>query len=859
MKKITNPPSLADRVLRLFLKEELAEEVTGDLLEQFQFDHKRYGAPRARLQYWYQVFNYCRPFAWKKASIGQKINMAMWQHNVKIGWRSLKRNKYISLIHIGGLSLGMAIVLLTGLWIWDEFKFDRFHDHYHETYQVIAHRDFNGNIFTDRNMVFPLANHMVDRVGQLREVCWTTHRQTNLFSKGVESMQLQGHDVGGSYFEMFSWQFIHGNAETAFSQASNLVLTESAATQFFGHSNVVGESLRFNNSDDLMVSAVLRDPPDQSTLSFDYLRPFNFSDPGIQRLQDQWNNYSWMVYFQAFPDADLDEINSGITGIMTEKTENADSDYFGFPMSRWHLYNEFKDGINSGGQIRYVRLFGLVAIIIILIACINFMNLSTARAQDRSREIAVRKTMGSQRSQLAWQFIAEAITFVSVSFVVAIILVIIVLPFFNQFLSKQINIEWSSPTFWILSLLFVLVIGLLAGSYPALYLSSLRPTAIINNIFRKGANQVPRKVLVVLQFVASIGLVSSTIYIYQQIQFVKDRDLGYNTDQLLMIPASGKINEEYQVLRDELLSSSYVAAMTRNRSPVTDIWWKSPAPDWPGREPGNDILFTGQTTGVDYSETFGIDILQGRDFTGTVSDTAAVLLNQAAVEAMRLEDPIGKQINYVGDNYTIIGVTENVVMESPFSTVEPQMIYYSDNYGSYLHVRLNQGVDLQEALAYLEETFATINTGFPFEYQFADEEFNQKFSRESMINKLINILAIVAIFICCLGLVGLVIFALEKRRKELAIRKVLGARISQLLLLVSQEFLLLVGVSFLVAVPLTYFYIQNWLSSFDYRIDISPELFLIPGLLTLVLTLIIVAVIIMVNAHKNPMNALKED
>ena len=854
-----NPPSLADRVLRFFLKEELAEEVTGDLLEQFQFDQRRYGTPGARFHYWYQVFNYCRPFALKKLSIGQKINMAMWQHNVKIGWRSLKKNKYISLIHIGGLSLGMAIVILTGLWIWDEVKYDRFHDHYHETYQVIAHRDFNGNIFTDRNMVFPLANNMVDRVGQLKKVSWTTHRQTNLFSKGVKSIQLQGHDVGGPYFEMFSWQFIHGTAETAFAQASNLVLTESAALQFFGHSNVVGETLKFNNGDDLMVSGVLRDPPSQSTLSFDYLRPFNFSDPGIQRLQDHWNNYGWMVYFQTFPDADLDKINSGITQIMTEKTENAGSDYFGFPMSRWHLYSEFKDGINTGGQIRYVRLFGLVAIIIILIACINFMNLSTARAQDRSREIAVRKTLGSQRAQLARQFIAEAMVLVSVSFVVAIILVIVLLPFFNQFLNKQMGIEWSSPAFWILSLLFILVIGLLAGSYPALYLSSLRPIAIINDIFLRTGNQLPRKVLVVLQFVASIGLVSSTIYIYQQIQFVKDRDLGYNTDQLLMIPASGKINEEYQVLRDELLSSSYVAAMTRNRSPITDIWWKSPAPDWPGREPGSDILFTGQTTGVGYSETFGIDILQGRDFTGSVSDTAAVLLNQAAIDAMQLEDPIGKQINYVGDNYAIIGVTENVVMESPFSSVEPQMIYYSDNYGSYVHVRLNQGVDLENALTYLEETFQSVNPGFPFEYQFADEEFDQKFSRESMLNKLINILAIVAIFICCLGLVGLVIFALEKRRKELAIRTVLGARISQLLLLVSREFLLLVGASFVVAVPLTYFYIQNWLSGFDYRIKIDPELFLIPGMLTLILTLLIVGVSVMANARKNPMNALKED
>ena len=584
-------------------------------------------------------------------------------------------------------------------------------------------------------------------------------------------------------------------------------------------------------------------------------------DPSIfqTRIFRVCNNYSWAVYFQTYPGADLDQINSGITKVMTDKTESFESDYFGFPMSRWHLYNEFKDGINTGGYIRYIRLFGLVALIIILIACINFMNLSTARAQDRSREIAVRKTLGSERSQLAKQFIAEAVILVFASFIVALTLVIFILPVFNQFLDKQLSIEWYNPAIWLVSFAFVIITGLMGGSYPALYLSSLRPSDIFSNISQSGGSNLPRKVLVVCQFVASIALVSATMYIYKQIQFVKDRDLGYNTDQLLMIPASGEINSNYQVLRDEILSSSYVSAMTRNRSPITEIWWKSPAPDWPGRESGNDILFTGQTTGIDYSKTLGIEIIDGRDFNGSVSDSSAVLLNKAAIDAMQLKDPVGKQLNYGGNLFTIIGITENLVMESPFSSVEPQMVYFDDNYGSFLHLRLQEGVNIESALSYLEETFSSINPGFPFEYQFADEEFDQKFSREQMINKLINILAMIAIVICSLGLIGLVIFALEKRRKELAIRKVLGARLSQLLILISREFLMLVGVSFFLAVPITYFFLSRWLAGFDYRIAINPELFLIPGLLTLILTFVIVGFIVFKNSQLNPMHALKED
>ena len=285
MKQLNSPPSVADRFLRFFLKDELAEEVIGDLFEQFQYDYQRQGLLRARLQYWFQVFNYCRPFAVKRVGGRLKLNDAMWKHNFKIGWRSLTRSKYLSLIHIGGLSLGMTIVILTSLWIWDELKYDKFHENYDHIYQVIAHRDFNGNIFTDRNMVFPLANTMSDNVGQIEDVTWTTHQQSNLFSKGEKSMQLSGHDVGGSFFDIFSWKFIHGNAESAFLQPGNVVLTESAAIRIFGKTDVIGEGLTLNNSTDLVVSAILEDVPEQSTMNFDYVRPFNFSDPNIQSLQ----------------------------------------------------------------------------------------------------------------------------------------------------------------------------------------------------------------------------------------------------------------------------------------------------------------------------------------------------------------------------------------------------------------------------------------------------------------------------------------------------------------------------------------------------------------------------------------------
>jgi len=782
----------------------------------------------------------------------------MLKNYFKIAWRNLFRHKGFAASNLLGLTIGMTCSILIFLWVHDELAYDRFHRNHDNIYQVIANRDFKNHVFTDKNMVFPLAKSLNSGYSNIKYAVEMTYPENHIFQYGETRVKKNGYTVSEHFFDVFTWKFLRGDAATAISDPNSIVLTESAAKAFFGKEDPINKILRVDNDVNMKVTGVVADPPDNSTFKFDFVRLFNYS--GMQREMAEWQNSSWNVFVQVAPGSSPALLEKEANEVMRSHNKDKISTYFAFPMNKWRLYSDFKDGKNAGGMIEYVRLFTGIAIIILLIACINFMNLSTARSEKRAKEVGIRKTLGSDRRQLRWQFLFESIILTVIAFIFSMILVLALLPAFNTMVGKQLVVHPRDPVFWIGVTGIIVFTGVVAGSYPAFYLSSFNPVKVLKGTFLAGRKAVlPRRVLVVGQFVISILLISATIIVYRQLQYVKNRDMGYNPDNLIMMPQSDDLGKNYAALKQGLLNTGMIASVTRTLSPVTDIWWKSPSPDWDGRPAGTDIIFCGQSADKDYAQTLGVKMLEGKDFSGMPVDSGSMLLNKAAVDAMQLTNPVGRILRYGNRKYTVIGVTDNIVCESPYKPVDPLMIYFQPDNTATINVRLNKGASPQKAIAAMEPLVKKYSPSTLFDYSFADQEFGKKFMTEELISRITDIFAGLAIFICCLGLAGLASFTIEKRIREIGIRKVLGASVAQLLMLISKEFLKLVLLAFVIAVPLTWWAMANWLEKYTFRISINPWLFLMVGGVILLLTLVVVGLNTVRAAVRNPTKSLRTE
>src|SRR5688572_8196983 len=691
----------------------------------------------------------------------------MIKNYFKIAWRNLFKNKGFSLTNILSLTIGITCTILILLWVQDETSFNKFHNNYKNIYQVMATRNFNNQVFTDQNMVMPMAKTIQEEIPQVKHAVVTTHPQPHVLSYGEQKLKKQGYTVSEHFFDMFSWKFIKGNAATAIQDAYSLILTESAAKALFGNNDPINKIVKVDNEYDAKVTAIVADVPGNSTLQFDFINTFNYDGDYIKQAMTNWQNSSWRVYVQPVAGANMQLIEKRINEIKV--AHNPDdkkiSTYFGFPMSKWRLYSDFKDGKNVEGMIKYVRLFTIIAFVILLIACVNFMNLSTARSEKRAKEVGVRKTLGSDKKQLVVQFFFESIILAFIAFLFSILAVLILLPSFNSLVRKELALDFSQPLFWAAALIIIVITGIVAGSYPALYLSSFKPIRVLKgNLLPTKTGITPRRILVVTQFVISFLLISATIIVYQQIQHIRDREIGYSPDNLIMIPSSSDVNKNFAAIKQELLNTGMISSLTRTMSPITEIWWRQPAPEWEGKPATANIIFTGQNVDVDYVKTIGIKMLEGKDFSGTPADSASVILNKAAVEVMGIKNPIGMKLRSGGTN-TVIGVIDNVVMGSPFEAVDPMMIYFNPAQTYSVSLRLNRSAELNKALQTIETIFKKYNPSYPFEYTFVDKEFEKKFITEDLIKKLTNIFSALAIFICCIGLAGLASFTIEKRFK----------------------------------------------------------------------------------------------
>ena len=786
----------------------------------------------------------------------------MIKNYFKIAWRNLFRNKGFSATNLLGLTIGITCTILISLWVKDELTYDKFHANYGSIYKIYANRDFNNQMFTDQNMVLPLASTIQKDVSQVKYAVVTTHRQQHILTYGEKKLKKDGYTVSEHFFDMFSWKFINGNASTALPDVNAIVLTQSAAKALFGNDDPINKIVRVDKDYDAKVTAIVEDVPGNSTFQFDFINTFNYSNGFLSQAMTNWQNSSWDVFLQMKPGGDLKIIEKSINDIKYQHDPNDKkiSTYFAFPMNKWRLQSEFKDGKNTGGMIEYVRLFSIIAVIILLIACVNFMNLSTARSEKRAREVGVRKTLGSCKRQLIFQFFSESIILAFIAFVLSVLAVYLLLPFFNDLVDKHLSLNIAQPIFWIAALALILFTGIIAGSYPALYLSSFSPVKVLKGTFLSGKKSaLPRHILVVGQFAISILLISATIIIYQQIQHIKDRDIGYDPNNLIMVPATEDTQKNYAAIRDELIKTGLISMVNRSFSPVTDIWWRAGAPDWDGKPAGGDLIVARMATDIDYTKTMGVKIIEGKDFSGVPADSANMLINEAAVKAMQLKNPVGTQLRYGSYKFNVIGVTSDVVMGSPFQAVDPMLVHFSSNNINTINIRLAASSKPQQAIKAIEPIFKKFNPAYPFEYKFVDEEFGKKFLTEDLISRITNIFAGLAIFICCIGLAGLASFTIEKRVREIGIRKVLGATLQQLLMLISKDFLKLVLIAFVIATPLAWWFMNNWLEKYPDRINISIWLFAVVGLLILLLALVVVSLNTMKAAITKPAKSLRTE
>ena len=794
----------------------------------------------------------------------------MIRNYITIAIRTLLRNKGYSIINVGGLAAGMTIAILIGLWVYDELSYNKYHTNYSRLARVMQHQIYNGEIGTDITVPIQMAQELRDNYGSdFKYVTQASWEGSYLLAVGEKRSMQSGQFFEPQITDMLGLKMLSG-VRSGLQDPYSIMLSESVARTFFDDpQNALNKTMRFINQHDLKVTGVYEDLPYNSSFKhLSILLPFELyliSNPWIKGMEDQWGSNFTHAFAMLHDHADFAEVSARIKDAKLNKVREDEKKFkariFLHPMSRWHLYSDFKNGINTGGRIEYVWLFGVIGIFVLLLACINFMNLSTARSEKRAKEVGIRKAIGSARIQLIYQFFSESFITVCLAFVVAISLVSLILPTFNEIADKRIVMLWSNSVFWALGFSVCVLTGLIAGSYPALYLSSFESVKILKGTFRVGRMaSVPRKVLVVFQFTVSVTLVISTIVVHQQITFAKNRPPGYNRDGLIQIPLETQVYEHFETIRNELKNTGSITEMAFAKSPLTEIWSTNSGFDWEGKDPGLAVDFPNNAVSYEFGETVGWTIKEGRDFSRDfATDSAAFIVNEAAVRYIGMEDPVGKTIRWEGMPYTVIGVVKDVLQESPYSAVRPSIFHLARYRESIVIMKLNKARGVQESLATIESVFKKYTPEIPFLYTFVDEAYAQKFGNEERVGKLATAFAVLAIFISCLGLFGLASFVAELRTKEIGIRKVVGASNFSLWRLLSKDFAVLVMAACLVATPVAYYFSQNWLQRFQYRIDISWSVFLIAQAGAIIITLVTVGYQAIRVALGNPVKSLRSE
>ncbi|MPR34777.1 ABC transporter permease [Salmonirosea aquatica] len=800
----------------------------------------------------------------------------MLRNYLKIAFRNLTRNKGYSFINIGGLAIGMAVAMLIGLWVWDELTYDHYHKNHDRIAQVYQSQTFNGKISTGPAIPRPLEMALRNDYDEnFKYIVMSSWRFRSILAYGEKKLVKEGNFMQQAAPKMLGLEMLSGRKD-GLKDPNSILLAASTAQALFGNENAMGKVVKFNNKYYFKVTGVYADIPVNSEFNATtYIAPWEqyvTNTDWVKNSVDNWGNNSFQMFAQIADNSTMAQVSAKIRDV---KSKNAPKDFIPFkpaiflhPMNDWHLRSNFEEGVQTGGRIENVWLFGIISVFVLLLACINFMNLSTARSEKRAKEVGIRKSIGSVRSQLVSQFLSESFMVVGLAFAVAMILVLVALPSFNALADKKIEFAWANGHFWGASLLFILFTALLSGSYPALYLSSFQPVKVLKGTFRVGRYaELPRKVLVVMQFTISVALMIGTTMVFRQIQYSKNRPIGYDRAGLIQIPLTQfDFEGKYDFMRREFLNSDAVVEMSSASSPTTQIYSNTSGFTWEGKPEGfqEDLALT--AVSYDYVKSLGLKIIAGRDFSRDfASDSNAVILNKTAVKYMGLKNPVGTILR--DDNKenhtppaTVIGVVDDMITTSPYEPVK-QSMYVLDKGGmaSYYNLRLNPDQSASKSIATIESIYKKNFPDLPFEYQFVDEEYAAKFASEERIGKLSGVFTILAILISCLGLFGLTSFMAEQRTKEVGIRKVLGASVASLWRLLSKDFVMLVLISLLLATPLAGYFMDDWLQKYTYRTELSWWIFVAAGVGALAITLLTVSFQAIKAALMNPVKSLRSE
>ncbi|HEV7331904.1 MAG TPA: ABC transporter permease [Flavisolibacter sp.] len=793
----------------------------------------------------------------------------MLKNYFTIAWRNLFKNKVSSVINISGLATGMAVAMLIGLWIYDALEHDKYHPNYDRIVQVMQHQTYNGQIGTQS------ANPAI-MAGEIRRLYGSDFKYVLQSSwNGDHSLQYGDKIIlqPGNFFEpevteMLSLKMLKGT-RSGLKEVNSMLLSASAAEALFGTADPVGKVVRVDNKADVKITGVYEDLPENTSFKdLKLILPWELylgQNSWIKEMQNPWGSNFTQTFAQLADGADVEKVSAKIKNIKLDQVPPDERRYkaqvFLHPMRKWRLYSDFEDGVNTGGQIENIWLFGIIGVFVLLLACINFMNLSTARSEKRAKEVGIRKAIGSERKQLVVQFFSESVLIALLAFLFSLVLVVVLLPLFNAIADKTIPVLWSNPYFWLACLGFSLLTGLIAGVYPALFLSSFQPVKVLKGTFQTGRYAaLPRKVLVVLQFTISMVLIIGTVVVYKQINLGQNRPIGYNRDGLVTHPVSETLHKHFDAIRNDLKSSGAVVELAESGSPVTDVWNTNGGFDWEGKDPNQAVDFPNNAVTPEYGKTIGWKIKEGRDFSRAfATDTSAFILNESAVAFIGLKDPVGKTIRWENRPFTVIGVVEDMLVQSPYKPVRPSLFHVSNEQKNVFILRLNPAASVKESLAKTEAVFKKYDPALPFKASFTDEEFAKKFGNEKRIGKLATFFAVLAIFISCLGLFGLTSFVAERRVKEIGIRKVLGASLSNIWQLLSREFVALVVIACLLSVPLALYGMQAWLQKYDYRTGLSWWVFVLAVAGVLLITLFTVSFQAIKAALANPVKSLRTE
>ena len=800
----------------------------------------------------------------------------MIKNYFKIAWRNLLKNKVYSFINIFGLAIGMAVTVMISLWIIDELSFNNYFENHDSIAQVYQSQTFNGEIGTGQALPRPIENLLREEYGSNFKHVSMSSWNNNMYLKYDDiNLSRRGYYMQEPILDILKLNILKGE-KNGLVEKNSIMLSQSTATAIFGDTDPIGKILKVNSANDMMVTSIFEDLPQNTFFrNMQFIMPWKHyitTQSWISNSADNWGNNSFQMFVQIADNTSMQKVTSAILD-SKKKAATVEAEFnpqiFLLPMSDWHLRSNFENGVQSGGRIENVWLFAIIGAFVLFLACINFMNLSTARSEKRALEVGIRKAIGSNRKQLIYQFLSESLLVVLFAFIVAIILVLVFLNGFNYLASKEIIFPWNNVPFWGYSILFIIFTAILAGSYPALYLSSFQPIKVLKGTFRVGRfAAVPRKILVVIQFTVSVALIIGTLVVMSQIQYSKDRPVGYDKAGLIQIPVMSRdFSGKQDFMRNQFLASSAAIEMSTSSSPTTQVWSNRGGYTWEGKTEGFQEDFAWTEVSYEYVKSLGMKIIDGRDFSREfATDSNAVLLNKTAVAYMGITDPVGKFIRDDGGGETpdpprqIIGIVEDKITQSPYSPVK-QAIYAFDRQdnASYYNLRLNPDKSVSANLSIVESTFKKYFPNLPFRYQFVDEEFARKFAAEERVASLARVFTLLAILISCLGLFGLASFVAEQRTKEIGVRKVLGASVRNLWMLLSKDFVQLVIIALLIATPIAYLIMSQWIQKFVYRTDISLWIFFAAGFGALLITLITVSFQSIKAALSNPTKSLRTE